>query len=65
MEGLLKKGLKIAIIAIHNAIKMGCHINFNIIGDGPQKDEVKRLVDKLKIIQFVEIFLELWTIKNL
>ena len=35
---------------------MGCYIVFNIIGDGPQKEEIKKLVNKFGMNKNVNFY---------
>jgi len=44
-----KKGLLIAIMSIAKVIELGYSINFNIVGGGPQKEDIENLISELKI----------------
>lgn len=50
-----KKGTKYAIRAIAQLIDKGYKICFSIIGDGPCRKELERLIRKLHVEQYVEL----------
>ncbi len=51
-----KKGLKVAVKSVSQSIRMGNNIKFNIIGDGPQKEEIKKLVNELGLDKHVNFY---------
>ena len=51
-----KKGMRYAIKAIAKVIKKYKNIHFTIIGDGPLKKELKKLIKKRKIRNHVTLF---------
>ncbi len=50
-----KKGTKYAIRAIAQLIDKGYKIHFSIIGDGPCRKELERLIRKLHVGQYVKL----------
>lgn len=51
-----KKGMRYAIKAIARVIKKYKNIHFTIIGDGPLKEELEKLIKNLKIRNYVTLF---------
>jgi len=51
-----KKGMRYAIKAVARVVKQYKNIHFTIIGDGPLKEELEKLIKKLKIRNHVTLF---------
>ena len=50
-----KKGIKYSIIAVSNLLNKGYKIKYTIIGDGPEKEQLKKLIDSLGVREDIEI----------
>ncbi len=50
-----KKGIQYSIQAVAQQAKIHPNIEYNIIGDGPQKDQLQKLIDDLNANEFIHL----------